>query len=377
MKLHFISRSYAVPLAFQAQLAGCDVRVHLPDTSCGNGLFPRAPDPHPTGKPDAVILDGLGWGSIAKELESKGHRVLFGGQFAELMAARGDYHARVMEKAGFSLADPAAEDSAPYLLIVGGWYENGLCPPYYCGVLRHRLLAHDAGPVAGPMGAEIAPLPNSDQIDRLLLPVAEAISGVAYRGLLSVVLLPTPEPTPAMILTGIHPQLIEALSEMIRGGFPALIQGNVQPSGDCGVSVQISVPPWPYQASKEKFRFALDSGQARHFWPLDVSQVGSEYQYCGAVGMLGSVTARGRPMPEMPDDITPEDGWAIRRKNWFMQAGGRASWTVRGMRIPNGQYRDDIGKHAERALECLLQNKRPELSAISPGEPPSQSGTSE
>ena len=118
MKLHFVSKSYAVPLAYQSKLRGCKVTVHL-DAPIGTGLFPKLPSVEPPHHTNAVIFDGLGWGQVAEDMRKDGERVLFGGKWSEVLATRPDYQKRVLAEAGL-IAPPEGAPEPPYALLVGG-----------------------------------------------------------------------------------------------------------------------------------------------------------------------------------------------------------------------------------------------------------------
>ena len=344
MKLHFVSRGYAVGLAYQAQRDSCSVMAHMPDCKCGEGMFPRVPNARPAGDCDAVILDGPGWGKVAAEMSNEGRRVLFGGAWAELVCLKPEYNRKLLAKAGLPQA-VGAFAQLPYRLIVGGWFEDGFGPPYYAAVLRTRLLGGDVGAECGLVAAEVMPLDEeSDLVDGMLSQFGAAIEGVPYRGLLGLSVVPSAKGLAVThVVAGIQPLVIEALAEMQPDGLRGLLARSGAESTDCAVALALSLPPWPYgiAAHDPPVRLTLDSGQAKHFWPSDVAQDGDALRYTGGFGVIGTVTARGKPRTDAGDH------------SWFDQAGYRARTMVPRLSIADLQYRTDIGYHTERALEPL------------------------
>ena len=345
MKLHLISKGYAVPLGYQAKLRGCAVTAHIAGVKTGEGIIPLIPAEKPTGACDAVLMDGTGWGRLASELVKDGHRVLFGGAWAELMGLNESYNKAVLVKAGVTMAEKQTE---PYTLLVGGWHEHGYNAPFYAGILRHRLLAGDLGAVSGLVAAEIAPIHEEHPlVEQFLEPVGGVLDKVEYRGLLSVVLTATPDGLAAThIMAGAHPLVIEALSEMMYDGLPGLIEREGSGNGeDCAIALSLSLPPWPYGAARTEppLVFEIDDGQAKHFWPLDVraGEDGS-LEYSGSFGIIGTVTGRGRPESDV-----------IANQAWFSQAGHRVRALAARIPIEDLQYRNDIGFGSAKAMALL------------------------
>ena len=345
MKLHFVSRSYAVPLAYQALRQGCNVTAYLPDLPCGEGLIPIIPTAKPNGAHDAILIDGIGWGKLADELIRDGQRVLFGGAWAELVALKPEFNRAMLDKAGLSVAE---HGNLPYDLVVGGWYEGGYRAPYYVGVLRNHLLAGDVGAPGGLVAAEVAPLAEeSPLIEQFLAPLEVALSGINYRGPLSVSVVSTPDGIAAAhLMAGVHPLIVECLAEMNYGGLGGLLSGEEQaePSNDCAVALALTLPPWPYGIAKPREPLYLDvgEGQAKHFWPLDLKMTDGRMEYTAAFGIIGSITARGRPRTEMKEHA------------WFDQAGYRARTMASHFAIPYLQYRNDVGRSTMVSLAPLL-----------------------
>ena len=328
MKIHFLSRGYAVPLAYHSQMLGCQSTVFLPNNPC-NGDFVRLQSPRPPYTPDTVVVDGIGWGPQIEKLEEKGWRVVFGGKWAELMAGDVGFHEKVMAKVG--MEPPPEWPPAPLLEVYGAWWEgDSFREPYYTGTLRIRMMVGDLGPaVSPPMGCELQPTQDISMLD----PLIEVLREAKYRGLVS--LLKRPDGPVAGIAVGIQSQIVEAVSEMVFGGFPALISvEGATTSGDCAVSLALSIPPWPYAHGRptEPIRFSIPD--TKHFWPLDVKISHGQYEYCGSIGVIGTVTARGRP------ETAESSG-----RTWFKEAGYRSLRTAERFDIPLVQYRTDLGTH--------------------------------
>ncbi len=259
-----------------------------------------------------------------------------------------DFNAKLLAKTGLPVAE---RSTLPYQLLVGGWYENEFRPPYYAAVLRERLLAGDVGAPSGLVAAEVAPLTlTSPLVMDWLEPLAAACDAVPYRGLLSLSLTPTPDGLTAVrVVAGIQPLIIEALCEMTHGGLTALLSGEVREDDtDCAVALSLSLPPWPYglAPTEPEITFVLDEGQARHFWPLDLSGKDLRFAYAGAFGVLGTVTARGRPLSLAPEELGND-------RAWFRQAGGRARLMASRLNVPMLQWRDDIGFRTLAAMDAL------------------------
>lgn len=348
MKLHFVSRGYAVALAFQAQNAGSKVTVHVPDSPCGTGMFPRVAEPACPGRVDAVIVDGLGWGAVVDDMRKDGRRVLFGGKWAELLNAHPDAYLKTLHDAGYEPL-PTGAILPPYRLIVGAWFENGWRPPYYCGMVTDRMLAGDLGLPQGPVAAQLEPLAHDAAlVEQFLHPLTHTLNAVGYAGLVSVGLARAGKLYVCGLGVGVQPQVTEAVSEMVYGGFPALVsESGGEPSGDCAASIALSMPYWPgaLQHFEPTVRFNLDSGQRKRFWPLDVRQDGDAYEYCETSGVVGSVSSRGRPAREDSEDRP----WCI----WHRESTWRCYKTIGRINVPCAQYRNDLGRNTDKLLSDL------------------------
>jgi len=348
MKLHFISKSYGVPLAFQAEQTGARASLHLSGLHCGAGMFTRVPTPQPASRTDAVVVDGPGWGKLVEELKADGNRVLFGGKWPELVALDAKFHKSVMDKAG-QRPVPGEAQRPPYKLLVGGWYEGGWRKPFYKGVIHDRLLAGDLGAPSGPTACQVAPVDeHSHLVEWFLHPLSEQLGAAGYAGLVSIFVVRHEDGLYCDgVSIGVQPAVIEAVSEMVYGGLAALLSGDATPSGDCACAIVLTMPWYPVAVAKPDapVAFKLDSGQRKRFWPLDVSLVGGEYVYGAEVGILGSVTARGRP--ERPTD-GPKP-WCV----WHKEATHRAYKTIGRFGVEGVQYRNDLGRDTGRLLAAL------------------------
>lgn len=351
MKLHFVSKSYAVPMAFQAQELGCKVTVHMNGATCGGGMFPKVPTPDAPHNVDAVIVDGLGWGQIADDMARDGKRVLFGGKWADVVVTNCDFMRSVLSKAGLPMASADAPPAPPYTIVVGGWYESEFRDPYFIGVVHDRLLERDLGAPCGPVSAQVEPADTQHPlVGEFLTPLAKVLTGTGYRGIISVALRPDGHGGAYAdgLLVGVQPQIIEAVSEMVFGGFPALVSTDgARHGGDCACSIALSMPYWPASVPKPEHPVALKlaSGQRKRFWPLDVKKQGDELIYTAEIGVLGSVTARGR----MPRPGQVEEGWCVghRHSTW------RAYQTIGRLGIPYVQYRLGLGNDTSRLIETV------------------------
>lgn len=312
MKLHVVTRSvYGVGLAFQAEQRGMATTLHV--DGCGN-LGRRTETVLPKYQPDAIVLDGIGFGELAKECEANGIRVYFGGKWAELMAADDGFYRAMIASWGFSQdVEPHADGAIP---VAGFWYDGEAKAPFFNGTIYTRLCAGNVGPIVEPVMATVAPCVRA----ALLQEMGEHLRGSGYRGLVVVAFNANHEPYGVAI--GPHPMLLESVAEMTVGGLPALMSetGGVS-GGDCAVAVRVSTWPWPLraQSSNSCRPIELDAGALKHFWPHEV--ILDEGVMTVADGAsVGTVTARGRDVQE-----------AMRR----------ASRTLRAFNADGFQYRTD------------------------------------
>ena len=355
MKLHFLSQGYGIGLAYQAHQNECKVSVFLRDATMGNGIVPKVATPKPPSRPDAVIVDGIGWAKQTDEFEKDGYRVLFGGKFAELLAAQPKLEHETMKRIGYKPGDLTTLDLEADR-IVGGWFEDGFRAPYFAAIVHRRLMNDDIGAEANVIGVELVALPEEHPlIEEFILPATDTLRNVGYRGLVSVQIGGMDDLYVTGLHCGIHAGIIEALSEICYGGFPALVaEGGGSTSDDCAVYVGVTYPPYPFGVAKPKeaIRFAVSSQQAKHLWPIDVSKCDEGMEYHADCGFVCGITARGRPRHEEHE-----------RRNWFREAGWRALRTIRELGIPGAQYRTDIGKAGLR-LEALLDTPGPAPALI-------------
>ncbi|MEK7767174.1 MAG: hypothetical protein AAB368_13140, partial [bacterium] len=271
MKIAFLSKGNVHPYAWQLREAGA---VTSNESNVKRG-----------GVPDAVVLEGAGWGAESDRLRAEGVRVLCGGKWAELMSADAGYHKAQCERAGLRLdARPAPKRLAVY----GGWWERGWTGLFYAGTVYNRLFSGDAGPACGPVGAALTraePDPVVTGLEAILRPAD-------YAGPVTLVMDPEDYAFLGVAL-GLQPQIVEALSELVYGGLAALLtQATPTLSGDAAVSLLASLPPWPYSAAPAGAAFTVEAGLRKHFWPVDAEETPEGFVTTGASGAVASISAR-------------------------------------------------------------------------------------
>jgi len=108
-----------------------------------------------------------------------------------------------------------------------------------------------------------------------------------------------------------------ALDAITPKGIVGLVMDEDVPREDFyGVSVLVSVPPYPYMLGCEEAPFTLQEGAARHFWGVDCKRGGT----AGIDGLVGYAAARGKSTGE---------------------CSGRIERTVRNIPLEELQYRLD------------------------------------
>ena len=87
-----------------------------------------------------------------------------------------------------------------------------------------------------------------------------------------------------------------ALEAITKVGVGEMLEGKlVLEEGHIGVSVLVSLPPFPYNiGTYDSVKFEVEEGADKYFWGVDVTRGGS----AGLDGMLGWVSARGRDLRE-------------------------------------------------------------------------------
>lgn len=306
MKIAFLTRGGARPYAHHCERMG-----HVAT------IYTDAPDEIAA---DAVIADGHGWADDVARYEAEGIKCYFGGKFFELCANNPAYMASVCRKAGINVEriEPGAR------ALYAGFWLDGLEQASYAGAIYARYCDGDMGPMA-VSGCTLIPAPVETW--DMLTALRGALRGVQYRGMVTLVFSEDGQTCAGMVL-GLQPQVTEAFCETIRGGLPALISGHGGMAGDCAVSVVASLPPWPNEEARHSLQFQIPEGLAKHFWPIGVERVNGHYEATGTIGVVGTVTARGRP--------------GTHAKSWLREANWRALRSLSNIPVNGLRYRTDI-----------------------------------
>ena len=226
-----------------------------------------------------------------------------------------------------------------------GWFNgHDWVRPFNHTFEEKRLMDGGVGPNTGCMGNVVLAADENRIVRETVLKLTPFLRKISYRGPVDVNSIVNTQGVFALEFT-MRPgyDAIEALTELLREPLGTLlfeVATGVKremdlPSDEYGIAVRVSVPPWPHaRPSAEQagmpLRFPREAG--KHVYLTDAYLEDGQPRYAAFDGVVAKVTARGRSPSE---------------------ARGRVYRTLTNMRIPDAQYRTDIGQRVHSNLTLL------------------------
>jgi hypothetical protein len=212
-----------------------------------------------------------------------------------------------------------------------GWLSaSGFSPLILLALPSYHFMDRDKGQVTEGMGSLVVYLQGESKLTQTLLPFEEFLVKAKYQGPFTVTLQVKGELwNIQQVDSHFIPEDVLAGAELLKGSlfeflFDLLEQGKEGKAWTgLGISVKVTVPPWPYLGEIIKAGYVDVPEPARkHFSVAD--------QW---LGVLGVATSRG------------EDVREARRRVYRTISNS--------VRDPRVQYREDIGVGADKDLETL------------------------
>lgn len=219
-----------------------------------------------------------------------------------------------------------------------GWFngEEWIEGMFNHTIERKQFLDDDLGPSGGCTGNLVWACDSKDPlVTELLTPLTEVLRSHVYRGALDVNAIVTKKGVYALEFTprfgyDALPTLMHALCRFNFGNFlDDLARGRATDyrlEGDFAAGVRLSLPPWPsqkYQAEEGVPLNGFDEDAWGYFFPCEVKEVGDELVSSGGSGVLGVMNYEGASIG---------------------QAFTCVYYQIGKLRIPNVQYRTDLGR---------------------------------
>ncbi len=298
----------------------------------GLGLYEKVESWRPVmDKADFIIFDGPGWGKYEKVVRSRGKITLGCNQLADLITKDEEKKLKILDMADMSLCS-----NFEHLVSYMGFF-NGIewVKPF---LVFHRdvgLFQDGMGPKVH-MGASGKPVQESPLDD-----LAEPLKKMGYIGFATIIWSIDDDQPVEFYLTLDHDGLTllsEGLSESLTKVLFSLANGTAQevPLGtDYLISVNMSVPPWPYMYSNWTEGDVIEGiveENEKHLYLGAVEKEKDQYRAVPCAGILLRATAHSKSIRD---------------------AQRRVYRTLKNIEVADKQYRLDIGDDLNLLLEML------------------------
>lgn len=294
---------------------------------------------------DLTLVLTEGAGELVSQLTDREQLVSGGGLFFDRLTSDLDYLTQVIGLTGGGRR--AQPEDEGIQCSVGGWFlgDRWLDQTLYWAIHKLRMLEDNHGTKTPGMGCVVAWADPCSLTHMVLGALTPLLTKVAYLGPLEASCIIDSGRVHTFGFSSPRPGVISALMELSRlHPFDFLYRTATGTPDDWpktqdryGLSVRLSMPPWPYPLNSTWFAgakvVAVPTEAAKHVWQSDISLVDNEPRAGGIDGSLGFVTARGRD----PQECTR-----------------RANRTIRNIvQLPDVQYRRDITTGAEEQVAQL------------------------
>jgi len=226
-----------------------------------------------------------------------------------------------------------------------GWFNGRDWIKPFNHTLEEKQLMPGAGPNTGCMGnvVKVQWKPNR-LISETVHKLTPYLRKINYRGPVDI----------NSIINGDKLYALEITARMGYDAIEALLEGFKEPvidlffetavgikkemkvTDDYMIAVRLSRPPWPHADTDGSAQgmpiIGINDQNSKHLWLTDVYSDETGYRYASGDGVVCKATAIGRSIRE---------------------ARSRVYRTVKAVRFPDKQFRDDIGKRVEGDLGVL------------------------
>lgn len=339
MQILFVSDTgLPLGLAMRCSQDGHSVR-YLSSTSCGQGLV-ETHDHKEGWVPDMTVLDSTERTSDAESIRSQGFKVLGPSRWSTLLETDPNYQKQIITSLGWS--------SAPLYgthFYISSWFNGASFIASYGSIVYRRFMSGGAGPdltCTGMLG-NFKDLPTRTY-QTFLKPLERVLKKVNHRGCIHIHAVVNQDKFSVKDINAslIHPLallLFENTNVTVSDILLRLVDEVSKPvyiidPWACGM--QLSVSPYPHGVLKEDHFIQMDGvvkDNLKHLWLANVSKKKEQY-FAHDRGRIGFITARG---------CDP------------MECTKRMYRTLNNLKIPDVQFRNDIGKETETLIKSLRQ----------------------
>jgi len=337
MKLKFISENgELLGLAMHLSSDGHNVQFRIAHpTDAGHGITEPWVQDDPF---DVIVFDSPAFGREAEEIQASGLHVFGASRWASLLDRDAEYQKDIIRSLGWPKDE--IEQSVNISLVC--WFNGVDFLSVYPCLRYNRLMPNGKGPEVGASGAIGYFGKTSKRVEETILsPLRAMLRKVGFRGMMTVdvgvnkdhltVRKLSPRPT-----TALGALLYENTTASPSSVFLSLFEPTprkVVPLDTWSVSLLVSVPPFPNLTKTAIIPIDdLHPKALKHIWPIDMARDGAHWTSGGMSGKLMYITARGE---------------------YINEAVKRVYRTAGNLRIPDVQYRDDIGENAQQLFRSV------------------------
>ena len=291
--------------------------------------------------PDMVMFDSPQYGRTADYVRTCGMRVLGASQWASTIDTNELYEQTIIESMGWNVK-PNPKHTDAYVTC---WFNGQRYMSFYTSVVYHRFMSGGVGPDLGITGViSNFSSPTRRMNEEILDPLSKVLKKVNHRGCFHIHLKVddkgfSVDSITAALDSPLALVLFENSQVHTSDILVRLFDENsheIRTLDPWAMAVLISVPPYPYASDNRKIVLGgVEPANLKHLWLKDVQTGVTGWTTTGLHGSVGYVTARGTDTNE------------CRR---------RVYRTIKNLRVPDLQYRNDIGKDTFFLTDALRKS---------------------
>lgn len=338
MRVLFVSSTnLTLGLAMRVGDEGHDVR-YLTESTSGAGLVkPFSRDEKWI--PNIAVYDHNRFGSEADSVRAEGFKVLGPSRWSSMLETDDNYKRQIITSLGWP-TDPLASGTHFY---ISGWFNGACFISTYSSIVYRRFMPGGAGSDLYCTGivSDFRGLTQKTH-DTFITPLERMLKKVNHRGCVHIHACVNGDSysVKEIYASFAHPHnfvLYEntniTVSDILLRLFDETSK-SIPTIAPWAAGVQVSTPPYPHAAMESSVEIrGIVPQNLKHLWLADVSQQQAKYQTHDR-GLVGYVTARGN-----------DENECIRRMYR----------TVGNLKIPDMQFRNDVGKSIQSLLQSLRQ----------------------
>lgn len=321
-------------LAMRAELEGHDVR-YLTQSNVGGGLV-KIFNKEERWIPNVAVYDHNRFGTEADNIRSEGYKVLGPSRWSSMLETDENYKRQIITSLGW----PTESITGTHFYI-SAWFNGASFIASYTSLIYRRFMTGGCGADLACTGliSDFRGLTARTE-ETFLKPLEKMLKKVNHRGCVHVhaVINEDQYAVKEIFASFAHPHNLVmyentnlSVSEILLRLFDETSKPIVTLS-PWAAGVQVSIPPYPNNIlSLSVCIEGIVPANLKHLWLADVSLKDSTYS-ANHRGLVGYVTARGIDANE-----------AVRRMYR----------TVGNLRIPDIQYRTDIGRNIHSLMQSL------------------------